>query len=132
MGGDAIMRSWIERLGAMRDFDVEVAREAAPEIEKIVKATAAAGTTPEGEAWKPTKDGKRPLANAAHAVSARAVGAVVQILLHGVEVIHNKGAGKTLPARRILPASAAELPPAITKALEDAAARVFRRTMGGR
>ena len=50
-----------ERLRAMPDVMERCAEDVADVIEAELKRTIAAGTTPEGEAWKPTKKGKQPL-----------------------------------------------------------------------
>jgi hypothetical protein len=120
------MAARLRRVGTM---PAELAREAAPLVEQAVKATAAAGTTPDGEAWAPRKrDGGRALANAASAVSAAAVGASVRVTLTGVEVFHHLGAG--VPKRKILPDGGAGVPPKIAEGCLVAARRVWARLMG--
>ncbi len=95
-----------------------IAADAAPECLAIAKATVAAGTTPDGSPWAPRKsDGGRALVNAAAAITARAVGDVVWLVLSGVNVFHNK-------TRRILP-SAGNLPEAYRVAIRKSAQRVI-------
>lgn len=127
LDGDAVLDAEIRRLRSLRTFEEEVAIAAASKVAIVAQRSAAAGTTPNGEVWTPKKTGGRPLLNAASAITARAVGAVVQIVLSGVEVFHNRGVGKTTPKRPILPDS--EVPPAMKQAISAAASEVFKRRM---
>jgi hypothetical protein len=110
-----------------RGMGEKVARAAAPLIEAAAKKTAAAGTTPDGVAWKPKKDGGRPLEHAAEHLSAKAVGASVVLTLSGkAEVVHNFGNEKD-PKRQILPSGGGPLPKGIEAAARKAAISVFQR-----
>ena len=132
MDGDAALQDMIARCSALEGFAAEVAAEAAPLVEEAARRTARAGTDPEGRPWAPRKkDGGRALANAADHVTAVAVGPRVDIVLTGPEAIHQRGAGKTLPARRVIPDGSAGVPAAITEACATAARTVFQRRMGG-
>ena len=130
----------IEQLEKLDSVGVQIATEARGDVEAAARATAAAGTTPSGEAWAPKKDGGgRPLAHAASAITAIVSGgsrAVIALVLRGHYVVHHFGRAKSkggggLPKRQILPSSDA-LPPAITNAVQAAAERVLARVMGGR
>lgn len=117
------------KLRSLRDFNSRCAEEAAPLLEAAVKATAAAGTTPDGKAWAPKKkDGGRALVNAAAHVSAEANGETCTVTLEGVEVIHNYGAGK-LPRRQILPEAGSSTPKIVTDACQEATRRAFEKAM---
>lgn len=130
MDGDAAMDSMISRVRKLgRTFAIETAKEAAPAVERAARETAAAGTTPEGQAWRATKDGRRPLVNAAASVFVKVVGAVLQVVVRGHHVFHHLGAGN--PKRQVIPDANDSMPPAIKRALEEASKRTFRRTMGG-
>lgn len=132
MDGDALVKldAYIERVKQLEDFQAQIAKEAAPRVERIARATAAAGTDPYGKAWAPKKDGGRALANADGAVAARAIGTVVQISVRGAYAINNdlKGTSK----RQIIPDADRGVPPAIGAELAAAARAVWARVMGGR
>lgn len=118
------------RLTALRGMAAEVAREAAPQVEAVVRRSAAAGTSVEGKAWPPKRDGSRALPDAASAITAAAVGTTVVVTLKGPYVFHNSAAGKD--RRRILPETGAGIPPVLARVLAEASARVFARRMGTR
>jgi len=107
----------------------DVAKEAAPLVQQALRATAAAGTDPEGRAWKPKKDGGRPLVNAANAITTTANGTLVTTTLSGVENFHQHSKSHE---RRIIPDGGAGIPQNVADALDEAATRVFARAMGGR
>lgn len=117
------------RLRALRGMAVEVAREAAPLVEGVVRASAAAGTTVEGEPWPTRRDGSRALPDAANAVTAAAVGTTIVVSLKGPYVFHNSAEGKD--RRRILPEEGRGVPPAIAKVLTKAGETVFARRAAG-
>jgi hypothetical protein len=128
--GDAALAEFIARVRRLGTLGADAAKIAAPYVLEAARETAAAGTTPSGEAWAPKKDGGRALVNAADALSVEAVGSVVVLTLTGPEVIHNRGTTK-YPKRQILPAGGAGIPANIGKALARAAKEAFDRTMGG-
>jgi hypothetical protein len=128
MDGNAALSAFVERLRALRQLATETARAAAPLVERAARETAAAGTDPEGNRWAPTKDGRRPLANAAAAIRGVAVGSAVQLVVRGYHVFHHHGTAR-LPQRRILPEGA--IPKAIGEAVRAAARLTFTRTVGG-
>jgi hypothetical protein len=133
MGGDADsqLAEFIGRVRKLGGLATDAAKLAAPLVEKAVKATADAGTTPDGAAWAPRKrDGGRALVNAAKALSAKAVGASVVVTLKGVEVIHNFARGR-IPARQILPDGGAGIPKNVAAAVDEASALAFTRIMRG-
>jgi hypothetical protein len=137
MQGDADLARLSELAAKLRTAQdrvaAETAKEAAPEIEKIARATAAAGTTPDGTPWAPTKKGKRALVNAAAAISAVAgglVGDVIVLVLRGPEVFHHLGKGS--PVRQILPSRKTGIPAPMKEAIRGAAGRAIRRVLGGR
>lgn len=107
----------------------DLARACVPYVDEAVKATAEAGTTPDGTPWEPRKDGGRALANAAAALSTRAVGDVVQVTLRAPEAIHNFGTGH-VPRRQILPDGGAGIPQNVADALDRACTEGFRRALG--
>lgn len=118
---------------------VEIATTALPEVLADAKATAAAGASPEGQAWTPTKEGRPALPNAASAITAVVSGAskaLITLVLAGPYTYHhaskNKSAKKGLPRRPILFNPDDGVPVRMAAAIGRAASRVVARTMGGR
>ena len=63
---------------------------ASQEVKRHLDKTIAAGTTPDGKAWKPRKsDGGKPLAKAAAAVEVRVAGKTIIVELKGHHVFHH-------------------------------------------
>jgi hypothetical protein len=124
VSGDDDLAAYAARLRSLRTLPSDAAREAAPLIEAEIKKTAAAGTAPSGEPWPTKKDGSRALPNAANAIRAVANGAAVIITLAGAYVWHHYSKGKH--ARPVIPKAGEELPPGVVKALQEAAAKIFR------
>jgi hypothetical protein len=116
-----------------------MAERSAPEIAKAldgeIRRTIAAGTSPDGTPWKPTKDGRAPLRNAGEALTTRAIGTVVLARLDGVEARHHLGAirGSSKSnwlARPILPSN--RIPTPVTTAIHTVLKTEFAKTAGGR
>jgi len=128
--GDQALDAMIARLRSLEGMPRDVAEEIAPLLLEDVRKTAAAGTTYDGEPWAPTKSGGRPLVNAAAHLSSRVLGTVAQVVLKGIDVVHNRGT-KRIPTRRILPDAGAGMPPRATAIARDAAARAFARILSG-
>ncbi len=124
---DEELAAYAKRLRGLKGFAAQAAKEAAPRVERVVKATAAAGTDPEGKAWPLKRDGGRALPNAADAISVTARGAIVIVRLVGAYVYHNRAKGSAL--RRILPDSAASIPINIRDEIRAAMKDVFERMM---
>lgn len=116
------LRSMIRRLRAFGQ-GAEVAREAAPLIEQALKATAAAGTDPDGKPWKSKKDGSRALPDAADALTVTPGAMLVTIRVRGGEAVQNRfGFRRMLPRRK-------QIPKAIYAALREGAARAWKKAM---
>jgi len=129
-GADAELRALIARLRSIgAGAPAAIAAEAAPGVEAAAKATAAAGTDPEGRTWSPRKDGAPALAKAASAITATARGAIIELVLTGAYVYHHLGKGA--PERRILPDGGAGIPENIAAPIRDAARRVLERALRG-
>ena len=129
MSGNDQLRAMIDRVQALGGLAADVAREAAPLVQEAARSTVRAGPTPDGKPWAAKKDGGKPLANAANAVTAAADGAVVTIKLSGPEVFHNAGVGKTTPKRKIIPESGDPIPASVAEALATAAQRAFDKAV---
>jgi len=54
---------------------------AAEEVLSTLRKTASAGTSPDGKKWEPTKEGERPLKDAANQIAARVAGQTIVITL---------------------------------------------------
>lgn len=129
----------VDRLRTLDRAGVAIAEEARADVEGAIKATASAGTAPDGTPWAPKKDGGgQPLRGAAAAVRAFVSGssqAVITLVIRGRYVIHQFGRksakGGGLPARPILP-TRGDVPPSVAKAIADAARRVASRALGAR
>jgi len=124
------LTAWAAQIRGLRRLAAEAAKEAAPLVQEAVRATAAAGTTPDGTPWAPKKRGGRALANAAEHVAATAVGTVVRIVLRGADVYHQLGVGR-FPKRQVIPDRSDALPPALARSVAEGARRAFARLTGG-
>jgi hypothetical protein len=115
----------VRRLGAMPE---DVAQAAAPLVQEALRATAAAGSDPDGHAWQPKKNGGAPLVHAADHIHTSAVGSIVRTALTGKDVFHHFGATKGGVRRQILP-DPGTIPPGVAAALDRAAEQVFARAV---
>lgn len=116
----------------MSQLPERVAERVAPALEAKLKATASAGTSPDGKPWAPKKDGGRAMPNAAQAISVRAIGPTVRVTLSGPEVFHHYGRGSTEVRRPIIPDSGAGMPPVVADILEEESAKAFEELTGGK
>lgn len=124
------MISILRKLGG-EEFVNEVAKEAAPLLNDAVKATARAGTSPDGTPWAPRKkDGAPALAGADKDVTTAAHGPIVRMTLTGGPVYAQVGARG--PKRGVIPSGGAQIPAVASDAILEAARRVFDRITGGR
>lgn len=111
----------IDRMAGSR-LGPEAAKRAVKHIDRAVKATAAAGKTPDGQPWAAKKDGGRALVHAADALSTTSRGSIVTVTLKSPEVFHNFSKSHK---RQILPDAGAEMPANIEEALKAAADEAF-------
>lgn len=126
--GFAALDAHIERLRKLPNLVRDVAPDAAEAIEIELKKTIAAGTTADGKAWTPRKDGGQPLATAADALTVTAVDTTVYARLKGHIARHHKGIAKGGIERRIFPTKG--LPPAMANAVKAAFVRRFKADHG--
>ncbi|MDB4996651.1 MAG: uncharacterized protein JWM74_4083 [Myxococcaceae bacterium] len=129
--GAECLDDMIARMRGLDSFTAEAAKEAAPLVQTSARRTAAAGTTPEGKAWPPKKDGGRALEHAAEHVTAVAVGSAIEVTLTGPDVFHNKGTA-SVPERRVIPRVGDPIPRTYADAMREGARRAFLRITGGR
>ena len=129
MGAEQSLDSFIERLRALgNSVQEDVARESAPLVMRAAQATAAAGTDPYGEPWRPRKDGTRAIPDAATAVDAVARGNLVVIRVHRGAAIQNYLSEAN--RRLVIPESSKPIPKGISDAIMKGAQKVFERSMG--
>lgn len=117
----------IAMVRSLRTLAVDAANEAAPLIEKAIKTTAAAGQTPDGKSWAPTKEGKKPMTNAASHITVTAAGPVVRMTLTGPDVFHHFGARGV--RRQVIPDQEGDMPPTIKAAADEGVTRAFVKAM---
>lgn len=110
------------RLERLNERAAEIA---APLLEARLKASATAGTTPDGKAWAPTKRGARAMPGAAKAISVRAIGPTIRVTLEGVEVFHNFGRPGHEERRQIIPDNGAAMPAMVREVLDEALAKAW-------
>ena len=130
MSGADTVREWAGRMRDLASLNRDAAALAVPRVRAAVRATAAAGTTPTGEAWVPTVDGKRPLDRVAEKIEVTADGSRLEIALRGHDVFHQEGTKRT-PQRQVIPSPGDPIPPAVEAALKASATEAFQRTVGG-
>jgi hypothetical protein len=123
---DAALAAYAARLRGLAAMAGAAARNAAPRVEGVVKATATGGTDVDGRPWLPKKDGTRALANAASAISVAVRGVAIVVTLQGAYVYHQFSKSRQ---RRILPDAGAGMPARIAGAVRAAATDAFQRTM---
>jgi hypothetical protein len=135
--GYATLDRMIEAAHRLGKLPEEIAKAAAPLVQKALRQTAAAGTAPDGTAWAPKKDGSRPLVSAADAVEVRVVSkTVIQARLVGTSTGSQKAQAiqhygtKKIPARPIIPRAGEDIPPAVIAAIKQASAETFVRLTG--
>jgi hypothetical protein len=125
----AELQDMIDSLHRLGELPEKLAPKVAAALLTEVSASVARGESPDGKAWQPTKDGKRPLQNAAKALRAEAVGTVALLILEGPEVRHHLGSAKGGVQRQILPSR--KLNASAVRALQRVAAESFSGVMRG-
>lgn len=123
------LEEMIAEFRRLSDLPERVARKLGPILEQSVRATAAAGQSPEGQPWAPRKDGGRAMAGAAGAVSVRVNGTVVRVVLEGPEVYWHFGS-RGAPRRPVIPDAGGPMPASVARALEQATAEALAELAG--
>jgi hypothetical protein len=129
MNGDAGLRAMIKKLNSLPGLPERAAPDIADACAKEIRAQIARGEGPDGEKWKPTKEGNAPLRNAAKALSVRAIGSAIVMKLTGVEALHHLGGAKGGIARRILPVR--RVNESLTRAIDRVLRDAFAKEMEG-
>ena len=94
MGTDDDVFGELEALGRrLGEFSSRAARRAAPKVLAALKATAAAGTDPQGKAWPPLAGGGAPMQGAADAISIETSGGDIKAKIGEPWVYLDAGAG---------------------------------------
>lgn len=107
----------IAKVRRAKDFVASAAPAAAEAMQAALRATASAGTSPDGTAWpQRKKDGGNALPDAADAITVRAVGTVLVARIAFPYSIHNNGKGHA-PQRQILPSG--EMPTSVAEAIKQ-------------
>lgn len=157
MSGLASLEAFCDRIESLSKLNADVAKKALDPVTAVARATAAAGTTPTGEAWAPKRDGGQALPGADAAIESRASGTKIEIRIGPPWVFHQHGAGGKsqtkeavrarkraeaqraksgasskfhAPQRKIIPAPGDALPPKMADAIKDAAEDVFGKAVG--
>lgn len=123
------LRDQVRALRAMEAIEA-IVPELGYVIEAELKRTANAGTTPDGEQWKPTIEGNPPLANAARAIAVVSEGNKVYVTIRGPEARHHLGAGRGRVKREIIYTSENDLPETLLERMRAVVARVFEERFG--
>ena len=117
----------------LETLDAEIATQAAPRLEAIVKKTAAAGMTPDGQPWKPRKkDGGRPLEHAEERIRSEVNGSTIVLVVGGPEYWHQKAKpGASLPQRKVIPSAGDPLPDSLRTELDAVTSETIAKVMRG-
>lgn len=103
MSGEAALDRMIASARfAAKSFGSEGVKASRAQVESEIKATANAGTSPDGEAWAPRKDGGRAMAGAASHITVSVQGTSIVIALKGPDVFHHYGV-RGEPRRNVIP-----------------------------
>lgn len=129
MSGLTALGRQIAKVRALGSLAIAAARDAAPRLEAVARASAASGTTPEGKAWKARQSGGNgPLLKNAPAAITAAVGiAVVVLIVRGHHFFHTTGRGS--PLRKIIPLPGDPLPRPYVDAIRGASVEAFRKAV---
>lgn len=98
----SVMEGWIRDLRRLPNVLERVAPEVAGDVQAELTRTLSAGTSPDGQAWAPRKDGGRAYKGAASKLTVTAVGRIIQATIIGPEVWGARGA-RGAPIRQMLP-----------------------------
>lgn len=120
-------------ISAIEALPRDLVKQSVPEIARVAKAevsaNVAAGHAPDGTAWKPTKEGKRALQNAAAHVTATAIDTAIIFEVSGVEAKHHKGRAKGGERRPIIPVRS--IPQPLNVAIKKVLGKHFRQIVSG-
>ncbi len=125
--GAAELDAWVEKIRRLPEMIEKAAPALAVDMHAELSRTIDAGTTPTGEPWPLTKDGRVALRRASSTLTVRASGTLIVATISGRHAIHHYGTKKD-PARQVLPVSG--MPPTLAKAFRAGMVKRFKETMG--
>lgn len=97
------IEDWVNRLRSFAgNAGKTLAQRMVPVIQGALAEAASSNKSVSGEAWRPTKDGTKPLAGVMSAITVKAIDNVILVSLTGYHVFHELGTGRT-PRRSLLP-----------------------------
>jgi hypothetical protein len=111
------------RMMEASELEERIAKHATVTLQDALVQTLAAGETPEGKPWAPLrKGGGRAYPDASGKITTKSTGNYVRVVLTGNEVYGHFGRTGKQVARPMLPSGGgSELPPLVSKALDEAA-----------
>ena len=124
MSGFAELDQMIRKVRNIPGIVERAAPLAGQRADQALKQNLQAGIDPNGNAWKSTKEGKRPLKNAASSVELKVVRSILLWTIKGHHYHHNKGTSR-LPKRQILPVG--DIPKSMSHAIKTALVEAFKR-----
>lgn len=127
--GDTQLEAMIARIRSLPDLVREAAPDAADAVREDLERTIAAGTEPNGSAWKLREDGKKPLATAASSMFVAPIGNTVFVRLTGHVARHHLGRARGGIYRPVIPSSG--IPVRMADAIKDVLTTHFRDHMRG-
>lgn len=122
------MRDQIRRLRTLAGFGAASAPVVARAVKVESRKQVAAGLAPDGRPLQLTKEGKQPLRNAGQAITVRAVGSTVLMVIKGHHARHHLGFAKGKIKRPLIPTD--EIPAPMTRAIERVVTGEFEQIMG--
>jgi hypothetical protein len=127
MSGEADLQRMIAMVRKIPNLVKQTAPACAAALDAAIRAQLSAGHGPAGEGWAPRKaDGARALANAgSNATVTKLLGMTIVTAVQFPYTFHNRGAGKSLPVRKIIPPGLTpQLAQAVKKPLLEAWAKL--------
>jgi hypothetical protein len=156
--GHAAFDAYIAGVESLRTLNEQVAKAAEAGVKAAARASADAAETPSGEEWPELADGGKALRGAGAAIESSTKRNRIDLKIGKPFVFHNHGAGGSsttkeavrqrkraaaeraksgttskfhAPRRQILPVAGEPIPETMTAAIEEAAAGIFGKAMGG-
>lgn len=130
--GSSELDAMIARVRSVRGLAEKIAPDIADAVKRELQRTAEAGTSPSGQPWAPTLEGKRPLRNAASHIAAIPTKGAVYIKIRGADARHHlKRARGSKPDRYVLPAPGEGLPGHIHEKMVEVVGQHFTALVKG-
>ena len=124
--GFAALQAQIARLRGLGVMAKEAAPEVAEAIAVELRGKAAAGVSPDGAPWAPTKAGGAPLRGAAGNLRVSNVGGSILIRITGPDAMHSTGRGRGKVVRRVVPT---EISDGMGRAIQSTLTDWFHKAM---